>query len=687
MKARTNTGGVKNLLLQHAEKIVLGVAVVLVALFLWSAIKMKPIEASKAPEQLKTQAQAQIARIEASEPKVPSAVATKLEERVAVGLEPVAPAAYSHSAKLDPETHPALSKRPEPTYFPVEDIRATGVVMSVPEQGEPPTWAEPGKEKDKKGKAKKEPKATIFDADAAKPQPAVNRRRSREGGYGGVDMPRGGRGARGGADADRGGKAGYGATGGDKAGYGATGGKAGHGGGKAGYGQTETREKAGYGAVDRGGYGGLVGAGGAHPGPPIVGVATQGVIRPAVVLTGRVPFAKQFDEYRKKFKDAAAVEGRVAESELPVYMQFKVERQEVGAGSDGNWKAIDIDEAIKAEGRWAVSPVQDEVDPVYIDPVLAWPMPPAIQRAWNRLATHPSIPFTWMADATQSLATTREAVDITALKEQRLKRVERADTQTMDGRFRVGPHSGGANDQGLGMETVAPVPSYLFRFVDTDKVEAGKQYRYRVSVEVENPNFDVDPRILQDASSSRQPSRWTPPAESPVASVPHDRVLFALSAKSRNVGLAEHQGHVLFHSWDKKMGAEVAKEFDLQLGAIADFVATVENWYNPYTGVGENLDNYHFQYEASGPTAAPMLVDIDGDSPLPGARGVDQPAEMLFVDGKGRMFTANEARDAAVAEFYKERYTVEEIAADAGTTILDQQPTKGRGGAGYGAGR
>ena len=237
-------------------------------------------------------------------------------------------------------------------------------------------------------------------------------------------------------------------------------------------------------------------------------------------------------------------------------------------------------------------------------------------------------------------------------------------------------------DPSLAMQ--APVSCYLFRFVDTDKVEAGKQYRYRVSIEVSNPNFEVDPRILEDAASSRQASRWTPPADSPLVSVPRDRLLLAMSAKAKGSGLTDHQGHVLFHAWDKKMGAEVAKEFDISLGAIADFVTNVENWFNPYTGIGENLDNVPLKFE-DGP---PMLADIDGGVALPGTRGVDQPAEMLFFDSKGRMFTTNQARDAPTAEFYKERYVVEAAPADTGTTILPDQPAgKGKAGPGYGAGR
>src|SRR5262245_33358724 len=163
MKARSNSGGIKQLFLQHVEKIVLGVAVVIVALLIWSAMGMKPIDSSKAPDKLVADAKTQITRIETSEPPKDPVIPTNYESRIVAALAPVAPTAYSHNSKLDPETQPALVKRPEATVFPIEDLRGTGLVMSVPEMGEAPEWSDASKEKEKskKGSAKKSQKANI----------------------------------------------------------------------------------------------------------------------------------------------------------------------------------------------------------------------------------------------------------------------------------------------------------------------------------------------------------------------------------------------------------------------------------------------------------------------------------------------------------------------------------------------
>jgi hypothetical protein len=227
----------------------------------------------------------------------------------------------------------------------------------------------------------------------------------------------------------------------------------------------------------------------------------------------------------------------------------------------------------------------------------------------------------------------------------------------------------------------AHVPSLLFRFVDTQKVEGGKQYRYRVTLELANPNFLVNPAILEDPASSQKETLSTPPAETATVKVPRERTLYALATKTSNKSLVDFEGQVLYHTWNPKMGAEIAKEFDLKLGEVADFVDTVENWYNPYTGIGVELPDVPFQFVDGNREAAPMLADITGGERLPGAKSTDeaQPAEMLFFDANGRMFTANEARDAAVLEFYKERY-VEEPAPEAGGELFEPAQPAGRGG-------
>jgi hypothetical protein len=189
-------------------------------------------------------------------------------------------------------------------------------------------------------------------------------------------------------------------------------------------------------------------------------------------------------------------------------------------------------------------------------------------------------------------------------------------------------------------------------------------------LEISNPNYMAPPQLLVDATSSQKESHWTTPTESAIVDVPREQMLFALPSKIHNKALVDYTGEVFFHVWDHKMGAEVAKDMEIKLGGIADFVSTVENWYNPYTGAGENLENFTFRFD-DGP---PLLADIEGGDPIPKASDLKEPTEMLFLDAKGRMFMSNESRDAPVKDFYKERYTLETATAPTGGLIAPESP-------------
>jgi hypothetical protein len=728
MKASSSTGGIKNLLLQHVEKIVLGVAVILVGLFLWSALGVKPIDASKSPTTLETAANEEVARIARNDTQPPPPPTLNFVGGVAAGLEPVQLATYSLPQRLNPPIQPPIVKRPDPKLLPVENPIATAVIISVPEEGLAPTWKDEDEEKEKAKKAAKKKTEPRPNIDGAR-----GRRRARGApgygapGYGQADQPGyGDTGQSGyGKTAARGrgghGGTGYGTTQQSQPGYGQTG----RGGssaadrsssGQTGYGAVgPSRGGAGYGAV--GGYGGA-GVPGGKPGVVVQSVEAKGTIRPAVVLTGRVPYSKQFDEFVNKFKEAIQPEAHDTQRDLPVYNQFKIERQEITGAGDEKWVVLDLDQAVKDE-RWAVTPEPDQVDPSYLDQVLAWPMPPTIGRNWGRLASHPSIPFAWMFDESQQRGFTGGGYGADAPGIESRRRNTAMDggggygatgggygrtgygttgyggtghgrtgygTASDGGRVRAGAGVGATADVTGFTEPplTAHVPSYLFRFVDTQKVEAGKQYRYRITLELANPNFGLPPTILADPASSNKETLLTPPAETATVKVPHDRTLYALAAKTNNKSLVDYEGQVLYHVWNPKMGVEMAKEFDLKLGEIAEFIDTVENWYNPYTGLAEKLEGVPFQYVDGKPTAAPMLADITGGEKLPGAKSTDepQPAEMLFIDANGRMFTANEARDAAALDFYKERY-VEQPAPEANEGLYaPEQPTRGAAPAG-----
>ena len=384
MRANSSGGGIKALFLQHVEKVVLGIAMVLVALFLWSATGVKPIDATKSPEALKKGAEEQIARIpEAPAPEI--SPLRNFEKSVEAGLTPIEEVSlYAHSTKINPDIQPAIIKRADPTLFAVEDLRVAATVLSVPEEGITPTLNDTTKENEKKKTLKKAVKKKYLDGE--EPQPRRRVRRSQPGygapsklGYGqsssqlppeAIPPPhaggRGGRRGRGGESADT------------------------------------SSATTGYGPPPGVGYGASMVSAGPHPGAQVAQTENaKGEVRLAVVVTGRVPYARQFEEYQKRFKEAATFEGHSPELDVPRYLLFKVERQEVTATGATEWKALDLDAREKLEVNW-IAAAEEMVDPTYIygneqaPNILAWPMPPAIQRDWRRLQTHPSVPMAWM---------------------------------------------------------------------------------------------------------------------------------------------------------------------------------------------------------------------------------------------------------------------------------------------------
>lgn len=145
---------------------------------------------------------------------------------------------------------------------------------------------------------------------------------------------------------------------------------------------------------------------------------------------------------------------------------------------------------------------------------------------------------------------------------------------------RGGEFAGGMPGAGIGVDHG---PEFrLFRFID-DTVETGKTYRYRVKLDLVNPNFGLDPRLLADAQQAAQeliPA--TSDATAPIV-VPAPYVLAARASlkgeprtaaaeatttpakpASKGPQLARHQVEVSFlgPSWERMRGKRPDQGFD-----------------------------------------------------------------------------------------------------------------------------
>jgi hypothetical protein len=205
------------------------------------------------------------------------------------------------------------------------------------------------------------------------------------------------------------------------------------------------------------------------------------------------------------------------------------------------------------------------------------------------------------------------------------------------------------------------VPNKLFRFVDFT-VEPGKTYQYRVQLLVMNPNYGLKPECLEQAKWSGDKWVKSPMTEptSPVT-VPHLYQILADSvSSSRN---AEPKVKINFWALFKAPPSETAmvptaagqqvwvegmKEIaDWALGSILAVRDTeFQDVFDPTAMELRTLKTVTVD------TDQPMLLDVRNDDPLGGSK-TKGPTELLMIDSAGRLSVAS----SAVDRFAKDEYT------------------------------
>lgn len=250
-------------------------------------------------------------------------------------------------------------------------------------------------------------------------------------------------------------------------------------------------------------------------------------IVPYVIVTGLIPYAKQFDEYLERFENASF---RDPQRDAPLWSDFLIERADVTDGPDGKWERINPKAAAQAvQKEWAgvqadslpaeffLSP---EEQPGLGDIVYAWPLPQLAMESWGPEAVHP-----WALTEWQRLVTEQAAAGVPGGNP-----MQPVGPGTM-------PFGGGGQlppgfDSPLGGGAVGMEPSLdplagaddgvrrldykLFRFVDT-AVKPGHRYRYRVRLSVWNPNYQVPAQHLADADLAKATKLASPPGNETVA--------------------------------------------------------------------------------------------------------------------------------------------------------------------------
>jgi hypothetical protein len=419
-------------------------------------------------------------------------------------------------------------------------------------------------------------------------------------------------------------------------------------------------------------------------------------------VVAKVPVKEQLRLYRDVFENAR---GGDQANDFPEYLGFYVQRAEIRPGQpfqwapvavyDGQGKYIEKGMAAKVIPQivkdWAAE-TPEVVDPRYIAPVLAFPLPPLVGRDWGSEATHPDIPLASDAvdepaeddtpAATEDVGDTREGNNASDLFSQPdpslstrgpsarsgMPRNFGGARPSMHGGMRFpGPvprpsmnaiPSGGGVYTGRDMghqRTALPhgVTCWLVRFFDFN-VQPGKKYKYQVRLVVADPNQGVlkkwlDASVLERMEKDRNPLRLTDWSEpSATIGIPDAGSVRLAEAKTPSDKVFNDEPGVtlLVESFDvddsgKAMQAQKEKYF--RRGSVANMTEDAKILVDQNQFI-EQVESFRFH---TGIT----VLDMCGGNRL--NRDMSQPASVLLMSSAGQLSVRNELDDADEVERFK----------------------------------
>jgi hypothetical protein len=234
----------------------------------------------------------------------------------------------------------------------------------------------------------------------------------------------------------------------------------------------------------------------------------------------------------------------------------------------------------------------------------------------------------------------------------------------------------GGVGEGMSGMTLTPPKFKLVRFTDTH-VEAGKYYRYRVAVQVHDPNHpalsftpptlasladDVRTRVRAlDTDDAKNPragfrtfwrvSEWSQPSE--VITLPSLSLFFAGSVDQPGsqvpvegkpkVPNGQPSVKVLTSAWDPVKVADVPAEEQAYRGSILNFVKDAKV-IHPVNHDVVDMKEYKFQTNA-------LVADLMGGESIPkrdkgkSSDPLTAPGELLVFDADGNLRVQNETDD------------------------------------------
>jgi hypothetical protein len=289
--------------------------------------------------------------------------------------------------------------------------------------------------------------------------------------------------------------------------------------------------------------------------------------------------------------------------------------------------------------QWAGTDKNDVVDKQYIDPTLTMPLPALLGKSWDpAVAGHDQIPLA-------EEKTTGKPADQAA--------PEAAPETTDDGFGGFGSASSATKPQPAGGSAPArakpattaaaggaKVDQKLFRFVDY-KVEAGKQYCYRVKVALANPNFGKPDRELQDpalAQAKILETEWSEPT-APVLVPRGVSILAGPVVKPSDRPVHDPDVLICVITFDPGRGGEPAVKKQVQRGVLANFLENTLWVLTPASKSPSKWEKVDVRSNA-------LVVDVQGGRRLGTKKdSLVEPIELLMLSADGKLSVHDELDD------------------------------------------
>lgn len=357
------------------------------------------------------------------------------------------------------------------------------------------------------------------------------------------------------------------------------------------------------------------------------------------VVTALVPYRQQCAEFDRAFKAAVPVVGVVgapADSNAaqfrntPVYVRLQVERAEFVNGTAPHWETLTCRGYFKNRPRWThVCP--DVVSKRYLDAVYTMPLGPLAASDWDESVGHaPEIPFI-------AIESEQAGNAANAAAEAPPEPADGLDFRPLE---RQAPQ---AARQLPGKAEPMPVEYRLVRVFDFD-VEQGKAYQYRIRLIINNPNFGLPARMLQNVASGLEEFRETPWSEPspPVQVRPAEQIWVAATQPAR--GIRDTTIRVKLMTLDPDMGVPTVMKENVGRGTMLNFRRNVD--------VADLIHHDWVKRDVEFRTGA-LLLDVRGGRSLSTRdKTVTEPGEALLFSRDGQLKAHNELDDLSPWQEY-----------------------------------